>query len=116
MPEHPSPVDLTAVRGDGGVVWSVAPDGVNANLVVLSPDQAIAAHRNDELDVLLVIVEGAATVTVDGVAHELQAAAALLVPRGAIRSVAPSRSGVRYLTIHRRRGGLGVTPPGSADR
>jgi quercetin dioxygenase-like cupin family protein len=114
MPEHPSPVDLTAVDGDGGVVWSVAPDGLNANLVVLGPGQAIAEHRNDELDVLVVVVAGTATVTVDGVAHELSAATALLVPRGARRSVAPSAAGVRYLTVHRRRRGLDVTRPAAA--
>jgi quercetin dioxygenase-like cupin family protein len=116
MSTSTTPVDLTAVDGDGGVVWSVAPDDFNANLVVLSPGQAIAAHRNDELDVLVVIVEGAATVTVDGIAHELHAATVLLVPRGAMRSVVPSRSGVRYLTVHRRRRGLDLTRPGSADR
>jgi quercetin dioxygenase-like cupin family protein len=117
MPEHPAPVDLTAVEGDGGVVWSVDPDGLDANLVVLVQGQAVAAHRNDEVDVLVVVVDGAATVTVDDVPHELTAATVMLVPRGARRSIAPiGPDGVRYLSIHRRRGGLDVTRPEARDR
>ena len=108
MRDHPAPVDLGAVEGDGGVVWSAAPEGVHANLVVLGARQVIDAHRNNELDVLVVVLDGAATVTVDGVAHELPAAHALVVPRGAERTIASGDDGVRYLSIHRRRGGLGI--------
>ncbi len=110
MPEPTSPVDLTAVAGDGGVVWSAAPEGLNVNLVVLGPGQAIAAHRNDELDVLVVVLAGAASIAVDDVVHDVRATGALVVPRGALRSVTPSGAdGVRYLTVHRRRSGLDVT-------
>ena len=50
------PVDLSRVDGAGGVVWSVSPEGFHTNLVVLEPGGSIASHRNDSLDVLMVVL------------------------------------------------------------
>jgi quercetin dioxygenase-like cupin family protein len=101
-------VDLSGVDRAGGVVWSVSPDGFHANLVVLDPGGSIAAHRNDALDVLIVVLTGAGTVTVDDTTIELASATALLVPRGTTRSVIAGSEGLRYLTIHRQRAPLAV--------
>jgi quercetin dioxygenase-like cupin family protein len=102
-------VDLTEVAATGdGVAWSAAPEGLNANLVVLAPGAGIDEHRNDEVDVLVVVVTGALTVTVDGASHPLATGAAALVPRGSARSIAAGDGGTRYLSIHRARGGPGI--------
>ena len=91
------------------VVWSAPSRGFHVNLVVLGPDQSIAAHRNDAVDVLVVVLDGRASIAVDGVTHELQEGAALLLPTGAVRSIAAGGGApVRYLTIHGERSGIAV--------
>ncbi|HET6953148.1 MAG TPA: cupin domain-containing protein [Acidimicrobiales bacterium] len=107
-------VDLGAVAGDGGVVWSVSPGGFHTNLVVLAAGGSIAAHRNDALDVLHVVLTGSATLSIDGRAVELGAEQAVLVPRGTTRAVTAGPAGVRYLTVHRPRPPLGIGAPGDA--
>jgi quercetin dioxygenase-like cupin family protein len=107
--EHPiGPVDLAAVPGAGGVVWSGAPSGVHVNLVVLEPGGSIGDHRNDEIDVLFVVLDGSSTVQVDDATWTLRAAETLLVPKGASRSVEAGSNGVRYLTVHAERAPLGI--------
>lgn len=107
-PAGVQPVDLARIAGAGGVVWSVSPEGFHANLVVLEPVGSIAAHRNDALDVLLVVVGGAGRATVDDAVVELTPACALLVPRGSVRSITASAIGLRYLTVHGQRGPLTI--------
>ncbi|HET9607955.1 MAG TPA: cupin domain-containing protein [Acidimicrobiales bacterium] len=106
-----APVDLLAAGASGdGVAWSSAPEGLNANLVVLAPGAGIGEHRNDAVDVLVIVLAGAVTVTVDGATHEMAAGAAGVVPRGAARAVRAGAEGARYLSIHRARGALQVGP------
>ena len=109
MDGQPTPVDLSTVAGAGGVVWSVSPPGLHANLVVLEAGAGIGDSRNDALDVLLVVLAGEATVTVDGTPAELRASSALLVPRRATRRIVAGPAGVRYLSVHPTRS-LSVAP------
>ena len=74
--EPARPVDLTGVGGTGGVMWSVSLDGLHANLVVLGPGEAIAPHRNDAVDVLVVVLSGAGKATIDAHVVELTPTAA----------------------------------------
>lgn len=102
-------VDLRGVPASGdGVAWSAAPTGVNVNLVVLHPGGAISAHRNDEVDVVVVAMAGAGTVTIDGELVPVADGTAVVVPSGTTRSIAAGDGGLRYLTIHRSRGPLGI--------
>lgn len=106
------PVDLVAVAASGdGVAWSSAPEGLNVNLVVLAPVSDIGEHRNDEVDVLVIVLAGSAIVTVDGAPHALPAGAAGVIPCGSARAICAGGEGVRYLSIHRSRGALRVGTP-----
>jgi quercetin dioxygenase-like cupin family protein len=105
-----TPVVLSRVAGSGGVVWSVSPSGLHVNLVVLDPGGAIAEHRNDDIDVLLVVVEGAGTVSIDGAVTAVSSTTAVLAPAGATRSIAAGSEGLRYLTIHAERPPLSIVP------
>ena len=67
-------------------------------------------HVNAERDVLYVLLEGAATLTIDGEPRELQAGEALIVARGTWHGHVAGLEGVRYFTAHRRRGGLQIKP------
>jgi mannose-6-phosphate isomerase-like protein (cupin superfamily) len=102
-----APADLTAGAGDGPV-WGVASDDLNVTLLSWAPGTALPEHVNDELDVLLVVVSGSGTCTVDGREEPLAAARARLVPKGARRAIAAGPQGIRYLSIHRRRGPLQI--------
>jgi quercetin dioxygenase-like cupin family protein len=66
-------------------------------------------HLNDELDVLLVGIAGAGVVTIDGQPHPLAAGQAVMVPKGARRSIRAYAERFAYLTCHRRRAGLWPT-------
>jgi quercetin dioxygenase-like cupin family protein len=103
--------DLSTIAGVGGVVWSAAPQGVHVNLVVLEPGGAIAAHRNDALDVLVVVLSGAGHAVVDDEEVQMEPMRALLVPRGSERSFRAATDGLRYLTVHAQRGPMGIGGP-----
>lgn len=106
-----APVQLDEVdagHGPPGVVWSAPPSELNVNLVVLPPGASIAAHTNAEVDVLVVVVAGEGKLTTDGIIHGLVPTGAVVVPRGVKRSVVAGPSGIRYLSVHRARGALGV--------
>jgi quercetin dioxygenase-like cupin family protein len=104
-----SPVDLSQVPGAGGVVWSASPEGLHTNLVVLDAGGTIPAHRNDAIDVLVVVLAGTGTLTVDETPVGLAPSAALLVPRGTKRAIRAGADGLRYLTIHAARPPLSPT-------
>jgi quercetin dioxygenase-like cupin family protein len=94
----------------GGAVWSLPHDGdLDANLVVLHAGESIGAHVNREVDVLVVVRRGSATLTVDGDVFELDAGRLALVPHSRSRSIVAGDDGVEYLSIHRRRSGLRIS-------
>jgi quercetin dioxygenase-like cupin family protein len=99
-------VALTRASDGSGPAWSHAGDELNVNLIVLVGTAGVAEHVNAEVEVLLVGVEGAGTVTVDGTPYPLRPGQALVVPRGARRAIAPNGARFAYLTCHRRRAGL----------
>lgn len=105
------PVDLAAGEGSGPL-WGAATDDLNVTLLAWPAGHVVADHVNDQRDVLLVVVAGSATVHVDGMANALQAPAALVVPKGARRSIEAGPAGVRYVSSHLRRPGLQIRSPG----
>lgn len=110
---------VTAPRSGDGVHWTLA-DGedLNANLVHLDPGSEVGDHVNGELDVLVVVLAGEGTIEVEGRTHPVGVHDAILVPRGASRSIRAGVGGMTYLTVHRRRGGLVVgarRPRGGTD-
>ena len=59
-----------------------------------------AFDRHPGIDVLVVVLDGSATITIDGAPEQLGAHEAVLVPRSAARSTFAGPEGARYLTIH----------------
>src|SRR5215207_7572438 len=97
-------VDLLGGTGTGPL-WGMASADLNATLLNWPPGHEIAEHVNDEVDVLVVVLDGDAVVAVDGAEHLLGGGQALLVEKGAARAIRAGAGGVRYLSVHRRRGG-----------
>lgn len=111
-----SPVtDLRALLGAAGdgVHWTLVGAGdLNANLVRLEPGHEIGHHLNGEVDVLVVVLAGDGRVEIDGRWHDLTRGSVALVPRGTARRIVAEGRGLDYLTVHRRRGRLGLGPSG----
>jgi len=111
-----APVDLSGVldAAGTGVHWTLEDSAdLNANLVRLEPGAAIGEHRNDAVDVLVVVVAGAGTVRIEGVDHAVGPHAVVPIPKGASRRIAADEHppGLSYLTVHRRRGPLTIGRP-----
>ncbi len=109
-------LDTVDLAGADGAVWSLPHDGdLDANLVKLSPGAGMAAHRNTEVDVLVVVISGAGTLTVDGHTVEVDRHHLVRIPQGTLRSVEAGPGGLVYLSVHRARPGLRIGPARPAD-
>ena len=101
------PVDLSALEGEGPL-WGMASADLNATLLSWPAGHRVAEHTNAELDVLLVVIDGAGEVAIDGRLHSVAAGQALLVEKGAARQITAGEGGLRYLSVHRRRAPLQI--------
>lgn len=98
--------DEAAAAGKAGALWSVSTADLNANVLRFAADDGVPEHVNSEVDVLLLVIRGEGTVTLDG--HELRVRAGqlMLVPKGARRAIRALGEELVYVTAHRRRMGL----------
>ena len=103
-------VDLLGFTGTGPV-WGMASSDLNATLLAWPPGHELAPDTNTERDVLLIVLEGSGVATVDEQEHALAPGSALLLQRGSSRTIRAGPDGVRYLSVHRRRGPLQITEP-----
>ncbi len=93
------------------VPWSYQGEELNANLVHLAAGEVVAEHSNDEVEVLLVGVDGEGVVEINGRRHRVHRGQVLIIPRGARRSIhavgrdsgLPQRLGTNVGEVHDRR-------------
>lgn len=107
--------DLEAVAastaGREGVVWSLqAGSDLNANVVRFGAGRGVGEHVNDEVDVVFVGVSGSGFVEADGQEHTLDAGKLIFVPKNTRRSTRSASEDFAYLTIHRRREPIRISP------
>ena len=71
-------------RGGGhpGARWRLDGEDLQANLVRLGRGDRIQPHRNDELEVLVVVVSGRGELTLDGQVHPLAPMVVAHLPKG----------------------------------
>jgi quercetin dioxygenase-like cupin family protein len=98
--------DLLTGDGPDGPRWSHTSAQLNINVIRLSAGATIPPHRNAEVDVLLLIMAGSGSATVDKTVHSIRAGDLLVIPRGAERSVHSTSDDFAYVTCHQRRAGL----------
>ncbi|HLT18226.1 MAG TPA: hypothetical protein VKZ96_02130 [Thermomicrobiales bacterium] len=109
----PGPVDLprlAALARGQRIAWSTTTEDLNVNLIVLRDGEAIEAHRNAEVDVLVVGIDGTGEVVIDGVARRITPDTAIVIPRGAERAMRVLSAPFAYLTCHRQRARLWPAP------
>ena len=99
-------VDLASLAADqerSGALWRLDGEDLQANLVRLGVGDRIQPHRNDEVEVLVVVVSGQGELTLGGQAHPLAPTALVHVPKGTVRAMAAVDGPLAYLSVHRRR-------------
>ncbi len=99
-------VDLKALSQEasqGGPQWGLACEDLNATLLWWPDQHTITPHVNNEVDVLLLVMDGSGTVVVNGEEIAMSAGQALLIPKGAERAIRSATPSFCYLNIHRRR-------------
>ncbi|MEU0136413.1 hypothetical protein ABZ172_20620 [Streptomyces sp. NPDC006296] len=103
----------SAAPGGRGALWRLAEQGreLDANVVRLPPGADVGEHQEDALDVFLVVLAGTGGLrTGTGDTLRLGPTAVVWLPRTARRALEAGPEGLTYLTVHRRRPGLAVTP------
>jgi quercetin dioxygenase-like cupin family protein len=106
MPDAIPPVDLASLAGGGGhpgAWWRLDGEDLQANLVRLGQGDRIQPHRNDEVEVLVVVVSGRGELTLDGQVHQLAPMVVAHLPKGTVRAIAAHDGPLAYLSVHRRR-------------
>jgi quercetin dioxygenase-like cupin family protein len=94
---------LAAGEERSGALWRLDGEDLQANLVRLDVGDRIQPHRNDEVDVLVVVVSGRGELTLGGQVHPLAPMALVHVPKGTVRAIAAVDGPLAYLSVHRRR-------------
>ncbi|HEX4745564.1 MAG TPA: hemerythrin domain-containing protein [Gaiellaceae bacterium] len=95
-------VDLLA-RDGTGPLWGTETEDLNATLLAWPPGAGPPGHVNAERDVLLVVLAGSLTLTVDREALVVDAGKVVAIPKGSTRAISAGADGVRYLSVHTRR-------------
>lgn len=92
----------------GGPEWGTASEELNATILSWAPGDGPAESVNAERDVALVVIQGALLLVQEGEQRLLVAGEATIVPKGTHRKLTAGPEGVRYASIHRKRGGLQI--------
>ncbi|MEW2136497.1 hypothetical protein AB0892_07805 [Streptomyces sp. NPDC005409] len=97
-------------QGRSGALWRLegADRQLDANLVRHLPGTGGAAYTEDEVDVMLVVVAGGGTLTLDGTPSPLAPGFLGLLPRGTSRSLLAGSEGLLVLTVHRKRRAMSI--------
>jgi quercetin dioxygenase-like cupin family protein len=106
MRDAVAPVDLASLAADGeqpGALWRLDGEDLQANLVRLGAGDRIQPHRNDEVDVLVVVVSGRGELTLGDQVHPLAPMGLVHVPKGTVRAIVAVDGPLAYLSVHRRR-------------
>jgi uncharacterized cupin superfamily protein len=110
MADEREPVAVVDLLGGTptGPLWGMASSDLNATLLAWPPGHELVEDTNTELDVLLIVLEGGGVATVDAQEHALGPGSALLVQKGSSKAIRVGAGGLRYVSVHRRRGPLQI--------
>jgi quercetin dioxygenase-like cupin family protein len=89
-------------------VWGTESEELNASILEWPPGEGPPEHVNSERDVALVVIDGTGKLLLDGEQRVLASGDVVVLPKGAARQVVAGDDGIRYATVHRRRGGLQI--------
>lgn len=99
-------IDLHSAQPHSGPQLGHESEDLNLTLLSWKAGEGVAPHVNEEVDVVLIVVDGEGEVSVGVEAFTLRAGAALLIPKGCERAIRCTSERFSYLSVHRRRRGL----------
>jgi quercetin dioxygenase-like cupin family protein len=109
---QPSVLDANALAQSAdreGAIWSISSEQLNINLVRFAAGHGVDEHRNDEVDVLGVVVTGEATLSLPAGEQRLHPGVVFYLPRGTTRAIRATHQPFAYISCHQRRPGLWPT-------
>jgi quercetin dioxygenase-like cupin family protein len=95
-----------------GAVWKleVRERDLDSNVIALAPGGGIDAHAGADVDVLIHVLSGNGRLDTEQGAVELVPGALLWLPKRSRRQFTAGPDGLRYLTVHKKREILPLTP------
>lgn len=84
---------------------------LDSNIVALPPHGSIGEHVGPDLDVLLHVIAGGGTLATEHGNVPLAPGALVWLPRRSRRQFTAGPEGIRYLSVHQRKPGLGLSRP-----
>jgi quercetin dioxygenase-like cupin family protein/hemerythrin superfamily protein len=102
LPEREE-VEAAAPGKSSSAAEGLTSDELNVTPLSWKAGSGPPEHVNEERDVLVVVLDGSATLSIDGEERELTRGETAIVGKGRSRKITAGRDGVRYLSIHRRR-------------
>lgn len=96
-----------------GVVWKLETQDrdLDSNVIALAPNDGIDGHRGANVDVLIHVLAGSGRLITELGGIDLAPGALLLLPRRSRRQFAAGPNGLRFLSVHQKRGTFPLTPP-----
>jgi quercetin dioxygenase-like cupin family protein len=99
--------DISVLEFHGrGPQWGVETEQLNATILLWEKGHGLEAHINQELDVVLVVLEGEGEAFVEDETIRLRAGMVLPIAKGLVRAITATSERLTYASIHRRRPGL----------
>lgn len=107
------PEDTTA-----GAIWKleVSDRDLDSNIISLPPGDSIDVHAGPDLDVLVHVLGGDGVLVTELGDLPLAVGALVFLPRRSQRGFNAGPSGLRYLTVHRKREALVLEPSSASGR
>lgn len=96
-------------------VWSHQGEHLSLNLISCAAGQGVGRHRNTEVEVVLIAIDGDGSVELNGVWHAIGPGQMVIIPKGALRATRCNSDHFAYLTCHRSRSGLWPASHGDSN-
>jgi quercetin dioxygenase-like cupin family protein len=104
-------VDVAGRARSSGRARGIASEELNATLVSWGAGSGPPEHVNEDRDVVVVVLDGSATVRIDDEEQALARGETVIVANGRKRKITAGSDGVRYVSVHRRRPLLQIGVP-----
>lgn len=107
MSDNTPVCDINALSFHGsGPQWGQESEELDVTVLSWERGNGLEAHINHELDVVLVILQGAGQAYIEDQLIALHAGMVLLIAKGQVRAITSTSDRLTYASVHRRRPAL----------
>jgi mannose-6-phosphate isomerase-like protein (cupin superfamily) len=105
MARRKSTCDSASIAREGltGPIWAAETEDLDCTLLQWNEGHEIAAHVNDEVDVVMTVLQGAGLIEIDGSKTILKQGVVVVIPKGATRRIQAETTPLLYINVHKRR-------------